>query len=95
MLSQVEDELELLERHIKVLKLVAENEPVGIIKLSSMSNIPQHKIRYSLRLLENQGVIRPSSKGAVTTEKAKRFFTSLPDRIDKISTKVAEIRKMF
>jgi len=93
MLSRIEEELELLERHIQVLKLVLENEPIGIIKLAAMTEMPQHRIRYSLRLLEQKGIIKPSPKGAVSTEKARKFLAALPGRIGDISAKVERIKK--
>jgi predicted transcriptional regulator len=88
MLSRIEDELELLERHIKILKLVIENEPIGIIKLSEISSMPQHKIRYSLRVLEQSGMVKPSQRGAVTTERAKRFLSELPNNVEILIEKI-------
>ena len=52
MIDKLIDELELLERHIMMLKATKENQPIGIIRLSEILNIPKHKVRYSLRLLE-------------------------------------------
>jgi len=92
MLSRFEDELELLERHISILKLVIENEPIGIIKLADMSQMPQHKIRYSLRVLEQGGLIRPSQRGAITTEKAGRVLAELPERLDTIARKIQGLK---
>lgn len=92
MLSRIEDEVELLERHIEILKLVIENEPIGIIKLSEMSGTPQHKIRYSLRVLEQNEMIRPSHRGAVTTEKAKQFLMGLTEKIDKLVGRIQKLK---
>jgi len=88
MLSRIEDELELLERHLEILRLVIGNEPIGIIKLSEMSNTPQHKIRYSLRILEQHNMIRPSRRGAVSTDRAHQFLSELPSRLNEISKKI-------
>ncbi len=77
MLSNLRRELELLERHVTVLDLVLKNGPVGIIKLSSMSGLPQHKVRYSLRVLEHRGLIMPSQKGALATRKAEGYKRKL------------------
>ena len=71
MLTRLVEEIELLERHVQILRLVVEKEPIGIIKLSEASNVPQHKIRYSLRVLEHKGMISPSPRGAVATEDRK------------------------
>lgn len=92
MLSRVEDEIELLERHIEILRRVIENEPIGIIKLSEISNMPQHKIRYSLRLLEQNKMIRPSRRGAVTTDMAKRFLENLPENIAGLIKRIESLK---
>jgi predicted transcriptional regulator len=93
MLTRIEDELELLERHIKILNLVIQNEPIGIIKLSEISRLPQHKIRYSLRVLEQNDMIKPSQRGAVTTEKAKVFLDELSLKIDVILKKIQSLKQ--
>lgn len=62
-LSKLENEIELLERHFSVLQVVLENGPVGIVSLSTQLGYPNHKIRYSLRRLEEEGLIEPSQRG--------------------------------
>ncbi len=89
----IETELDVLERHIDVLKVVQENQPMGIIKLSELTNYPQHMIRYSLRILEQEGLIEPSPQGAVTTEDTRDIMVSLKKTLDNISNKTEEIRK--
>ena len=46
--SKIEAEIELLQRHVQMLKAIMDNEPIGIIRLSEMLRHPQHKVRYSL-----------------------------------------------
>jgi predicted transcriptional regulator len=57
--SKIETEIELLQRHVAMLKAIMDNEPIGIIRLSEMLEHPQHKVRYSLRILEQEGLPRP------------------------------------
>ena len=47
--------------------MVIENEPIGIVKMSNETGYPHHKVRYSLRVLEEENLIEPSSQGAITT----------------------------
>ena len=75
--SKIDAEIELLERHVTMLNAIIEHEPIGIIRLSELLDIPQHKVRYSLRILEQEGLIAPSPEGAITTEKLQRFFYEL------------------
>ena len=70
-------DLDLLHRHIAVLQAVEEHQPVGIVRLSKRLGVPQHKVRYALRILEEDGLIRPSQAGAVATKKARRFHEEL------------------
>lgn len=93
MLSKVREELERIERHIRILKLVIENEPIGIIKLSEITGWPQHKVRYSLRVLEQNGLIKPSPRGAITTELARKFYRDLPKVLDELEKKIEAIKK--
>ncbi len=70
-------DLDLLHRHITVLKAVEEHQPIGIMRLSKRLVVPQHKVRYALRVLEQDGLTRPSRAGAVATKKAKPFHEEL------------------
>lgn len=88
MIQQLENELGLLERHLTILRLVFENEPIGIVSLSNETGYPHHKVRYSLRVLEEEGLIDPTKQGAVTTDEAAEFVEAAPDRIDGIVAKL-------
>ena len=70
--SVIESEIEILKRHISILKTLQENQPMGIIKLAELSKYPQHMVRYSLRILEQDGLIEPSPQGAITTDEVEK-----------------------
>jgi predicted transcriptional regulator len=91
MLSNLKREIDLLERHVLILRLVMENEPIGILKLSDLSGLPQHKVRYSLRVLEQRGIIRPSQQGAISTKKAKKFLKALPAEVRELADKLGRL----
>ncbi len=95
MLSNLENEIELIRRHITILKLVIENEPIGIVKLSELSGIPQHKVRYSLRVLEQKGLIKPSIQGAITTKKTKRYIGTLSRRLETLAKELTELHNIL
>ncbi len=94
MLKKIKGDIELIGRHIEVLSSVAEHQPIGIIKLSEILTIPQHRIRYSLRILEGLGYIRASPAGAMATEKADELFASLDADINEIITLVNAIKSI-
>jgi predicted transcriptional regulator len=89
----IETEMDILKRHIFILKTVQKHQPMGIIKLSELTNYPQHMVRYSLRILEQDGLIEPSSLGAVTTDKVSKTITNLKKILGEISKTAEEIRK--
>jgi len=88
-----EKELNLLSRHIDVLKTVEEQGPIGIIKISQITGQPQHMIRYSLRTLEKDGVITPSPHGAVITDRVHETLGTLESTLDEFTTKVQDLKK--
>ena len=90
--NKIESEIELLERHVKMLNAIMEHKPIGIIRLSELLDIPQHKVRYSLRILEQEGLINPSPEGAITTEKLETFFADLKDILQHMDETVNALR---
>ena len=88
-----EKELDLLIRHIDVLKTVRDHGPIGIIRLSQLTGQPQHVIRYSLRTLENDGVIRPSAQGAIVTDRIHESLGTLQSTLDDMITTMSDIKK--
>ncbi|MCJ7607856.1 MAG: hypothetical protein MUO94_08440 [Thermoplasmata archaeon] len=76
-----------------MLKAIMDNEPIGIIRLSEMLEFPQHKVRYSLRILEQEGLIEPSPDGAMTTDKIQEFLDHLKDILDSMSKTVNDLRE--
>jgi predicted transcriptional regulator len=86
------EEQELLHRHIRILQVVTENEPVGIIKLADLTDYPQHKVRYSLRVLEQEGLINPTPMGAKTTEKVQEFLPELAELVDEMQDTINSLK---
>jgi Uncharacterized protein conserved in archaea len=82
MFDRMEEEIELLNRHIEMLRVTKEFQPIGIIRLSEILNMPKHKVRYSLRLLEKDGLIVATTDGAMVSEKYHKFTEELPRKLD-------------
>ena len=91
--SVAEKELDLLSRHVEILKTVQEHGPIGMIKLSQMTGQPQHMIRYSLRTLEKDGIITPSPQGAVVTDRIHDALGTLESTMDEMTTTVQDLKK--
>ncbi len=82
----------MLERHLQVLRMVIDNEPIGIVKMSNETGYPHHKVRYSLRVLEEENLIEPSSQGAITTEETEGFVNDLDGKVDDIIEKLETMK---
>lgn len=82
MIDRLETELDMLTRHLEVLRLGIAHEPIGIVNLSHESGYRKYKVRYSLRILEEANLIEPSSEGAITTDRVGEFVTRFDNRIE-------------
>lgn len=92
MIRDFEIEVERLDRHLTILRLIIGQEPIGIARLSDETGVPQHKVRYSLRLLENEDLIEPTSEGAVTTEETGAFLENHRGKINEIIDRINQMR---
>ncbi|PSQ43516.1 hypothetical protein BRD17_06035 [Halobacteriales archaeon SW_7_68_16] len=92
MIDRLEKEVDMLERHLQVLRMVIENEPIGIVKMSNETGYPHHKVRYSLRVLQEEELIEPSSQGAITTEETAAFVDDLDAELDDIHDRLDTMR---
>lgn len=93
--EKVTIELEMLKRHLIILKCVVENEPIGILKLADSTRIPAHKVRYSLRVLEQEGLIAASAPGAVTTDATAPFIAALDGMIDELVKRTSDLKDIY
>jgi len=91
--SVAEKELDLLGRHLDVLKTVKDQGPIGIIRLSKITGHPQHMIRYSLRTLEKDGVIQASAQGAIVTDSVHDTLGTLESTLEDIITTMDDLKK--
>ena len=91
--SRVQNELELLKRHIIVLRKVMDSGPIGIMKVSMETGIPDHQVRYSLRVLEQQGLITPSKQGAVASKSAQVAYSGFKAELEKIRQMMTDIEQ--
>jgi predicted transcriptional regulator len=94
LLEHIGTELELTERHLLVLKKVIEEAPIGILKLADVTGMQNHKVRYSLRVLEQANLIKPSAQGAVPGEAVPKFLEEFEQELEKINKKLALIREI-
>ena len=88
----MKEEIEL-PADIEVARAVAEFQPIGIMKLSEILNLPTYRGRYSLHVLEQFGYIRASSEGAVVTLQTRDLFAHLNEDLDDIVSLVNAMKR--
>jgi predicted transcriptional regulator len=93
MIKKMREEIELLSRHLDVARAVAEHQPIGIMKLSELLDLPSHRIRYSLHVLEQLDYIRASPEGAVATKRTVELFAHLNDDIDELVSMLQSMKR--
>ena len=86
MIDRLDKEIDMLQRHLEVLRMVVEDEPIGIVNMSNESGYRHHKVRYSLRVLEEENLIEPTNEGAVTTERTNDYVDDLDDKVDDVNS---------
>jgi len=92
LVNRIEEELDLLARNVDILEKLSKSPPIGIIRLSEALHLPIHKTRYSLHLLEREGVIQPSADGAVVTDKAQEFWANLNRSLDRMNQVIEHLK---
>ncbi|MDD4567345.1 hypothetical protein L21_0439 [Methanoculleus chikugoensis] len=93
MLAKIKSEIELVSRHLEVIRAVVEYQPIGIMKLADILDLPYHRVRYSLRILEQEGYIRASPAGAVATPLAGDLLSTLDAEVDELIDLLLVIQK--
>lgn len=93
LVDRIASELELLARNVDILEKLAGKPPMGIIRLSESLKLPIHKVRYSLHLLEREGVIQPSADGAVVTDRSREYWESLDRSLDRMGTLIQHLKE--
>jgi len=91
--NRLEEELDLLDRYIMVFKAVMKNEPIGIINLAQVMGEPQHKVRYALRILEQEGLVEATVSGAAVRRRMLKRIEKLKPILERTEEKIKEIKQ--
>jgi predicted transcriptional regulator len=94
MIERLERQLGKEERDLQILQAVIDQGPIGIVKLSQATDVPQHKVRYSLRMLENDELVEATPQGAVPAEdiddRVAEINAGIDDLIDRLRALVRD-----
>jgi predicted transcriptional regulator len=93
--DRFEREMALFGRHVKILSLVYQKNPIGILRLSRDTGLPMHKIRYSLKILEEEGLIEAKTVGAIPTEQSGKFLKTLTELVSRFKQEFDGLEQMI
>ncbi len=91
--DKVYNEFELLSRHIKVLQIVKEKQPIGIVRIANELGIGEHEVRHSLGVLEEMNFIKPTPNGAIIKGNIKDNVIKAAEVLDDISQTAKVLKK--
>ncbi|MBW2632325.1 MAG: Rrf2 family transcriptional regulator [Deltaproteobacteria bacterium] len=93
MFSKIKREIDLVERHLAVLRTVRENQPIGIDKLATTLDLPKNNVRTSLHILENNGFIQASKPGAVAQKISPDDTRAIENEIEEMIERLKDLKK--
>lgn len=88
MIERLTDQVSKEARDLQILQAVIDHHPIGIVRISKETGIPEHKVRYSLRMLENDGLIDPTQQGAVPAEDIDERVAEINAGLDELADRV-------
>jgi predicted transcriptional regulator len=94
MIERLARQLAKEQRDLRVLAAVVEGRPIGITHLADETGIDEHKIRYSLRMLEEDGLIEPTPEGAVPAADVEGRIEQINDGVDGLVERIDSLREL-
>ncbi|WP_435197099.1 winged helix-turn-helix transcriptional regulator [Natronomonas sp. EA1] len=94
MIERLERQLGKEKRDLQILDAVIREHPIGIVKLAQETDVPQHKVRYSLRMLENDGLIEATPQGAIPTDDIASDVETINRGIDDLIARLHELESL-
>lgn len=94
MIDRLARQLGKEERDLLVLEAVLEHQPIGITRIADETGLDEHKARYSLRMLENDGLVEPTPEGAVATDDLEDRIERINDGLDDLVDRVAQLKEI-
>jgi len=90
-MERLRDQVEKESRDLSILGAVIDDGPIGIVRLAEETGIPEHKVRYSLRMLEDDGLVEPTPQGAVPVDDIDDRVADINTGLDRLVERLAEL----
>ncbi|MFC6862794.1 winged helix-turn-helix transcriptional regulator [Halomicroarcula sp. GCM10025817] len=93
--DRLSNQVEKESRDLAILEAVIDEGPIGIVRLSEETGIPEHKVRYSLRMLEDDELVEPTPQGAIPADDIERRVDAINEGIDHLVGRLEELRDVL
>jgi predicted transcriptional regulator len=93
MIERLARQLAKEERDLLVLETVLYRHPIGIDRIAEATDIDEHKTRYSLRMLEDDGLVEPTPDGAVPASDITGRIDDINGGLDTLIERVDELKR--
>ncbi|MBX0288168.1 winged helix-turn-helix transcriptional regulator [Haloarcula salinisoli] len=90
-MERLRDQVEKESRDLSILGAVIDDGPIGIVRLAEETGIPEHKVRYSLRMLEDDGLVEPTPQGAVPVDDIEDRVADINAGLDRLIGRLEEL----
>ncbi len=90
-MERLRDQVEKESRDLSILEAVIDDGPIGIVRLAEETGIPEHKVRYSLRMLEDDGLVEPTPQGAIPADGIAERVADINGGLDRLVERLEEI----
>jgi predicted transcriptional regulator len=94
-LRKLKRELELVHRHVILLKLIKTRGPIGVRKASRTLNLKPHQVRYSIKVLKTHNLIEQTTRGVkLTTDDLTNLhkdFNELKKLLKKLESELKDL----
>jgi len=90
-MERLHDQVEKESRDLSILSVVIDDGPIGIVRLAEETGVPEHKVRYSLRMLEDDGLVEPTPQGAVGADDIDERVADINSGIDRLIERLEEL----
>lgn len=93
MIARLSRQLEKEKRDLLVLEVVLEQYPIDIEQIAVETDIDEHKTRYSLQMLEDDGMVDPTPEGAVPATEIDRHVEEINEGLDGLVERVDGLKQ--
>jgi predicted transcriptional regulator len=94
-LDRLADQVEKESRDLRILEAVIAHGPIGIVRLSEEADVPEHKVRYSLRMLENDELVQPTPQGAIPADDIETRVADLNGGLSGLLERAEELKAIL